>query len=1494
MSSIDKRIVQMQFDNQNFESGVKTTMSTLQRLNEKLKMKSSTGGLDEVSKSVSKLSSGLPGLSSLSAGVETVSSKFSALGVVAVTALANITNSAVNAGKNLVKSFTIDPVMDGFSEYELKMNSIQTILTNTARHGTTLKDVNSALNELNEYSDQTIYNFAQMTDNIGKATAAGLELDTAVTFVKGMSNAAAGFGVDSTRMAGATYQMTQALAAGVVKLQDWNSLQQAGMGGVPMQEQMYAAAESLGVFVDKSKPFRESLESGWLTAEVFTKAMENMANDPSLTAAATNVTSFTKLMDTLKESVGSGWAQSFEHIFGDKEESTKLWTGISEAIGGVINKSSEARNKMLADWKELGGRDAVIKGFTNIFESLGKGFKAIGESWREVFPSWTGAKLADMSEKFATFTEKIKMSDETARKIKDTFRGVFKVFKTVGSAIGGVIKAFAPLLGVFKPIGSGLLTVTSSIGNFITKMSNAISKSNVFTKIGEGVGNAFVSIGEYISNAYDKITGFFDKLDFSNVTSSFSKVASSIGQFMSTIGEGLGKALGSINFDTLINMGKGLASLGIFKVVKNIFDEFKGVGDGLTGVFDSFGGIGENVKDVLDSTKESLTSWQNSLNAGTLMKLAGAIAILSGSLLLLASINPTQLATALAGMAGLFAELSLAMFAINKIGNIKGLVSTATGMILMSTAILILSGAMKKLSDLNVGEVMTGLVSIAGLLAIMVVISKAFSKSSSGLIKTSTGLIIFGGAMHVMAGALKKLGEMDPDTLGAGLFALLGILTELGIFLAGAKYGKLGITTATGILILSGALLVLEEALNRFGNLDTDVILTGLAAMAAVLTEITILNKLCGGGLSMIGTALGVTAMSAAMYVMSGALKSLGAIQWEEMARGLTAMAGGLVLFGAAAYLINGGMLLLLAVGVGAMSAALLVLSAALKSMGSMSWEEIGKGLVVLAGALTILGVAMYAMTGAIVGAAAMLVMAGALAILTPQLMLLGQMSLAEIGSALLILAGAFTVLGVAGLVLTPVVPTLLGLGVAVGLLGIGCLAAGAGITAFATGLGAVAAVLGTAGTGILNFIKEIINLLPLLGLKAGEAMVNFAAAIGNGASAVVGAFTQVITALLDAVILLAPKVAQTGVTLITEFAKALATGIPQLVSCGMEMIVGVMEGIAANIGNVVQAGADIIVNFLNGIAANLGNVIDAGINLALSFIEGVANGISSNSGRLEAAIRSVIQAMAQAGLAVIKGSISGFTSGGKTLLQGFCNGIKSMMSSAGSAVKNCVNAAKNAASGLGSALVGAGKSMIQGLISGISSMASAVASKARSIVQGAVNAAKKALKINSPSKVFIEIGKFVDQGFIVGMNKYSKRVNDSASNIAEGVIDNIRNPLSNIAALVNGEVDVSPTIRPVLDLSDVQNGSRRIGDMLGTDSLTLSTSKANLMTKSIGQIQNGKDNADIVSALKDLKASMADNRPSYTVNGITYDDGSNITSAVETLVRAAKIERRI
>lgn len=1482
----------MQFDNQNFESGVSKTMNSLQQLNEKLKMKDSSKGLDGVNESLNKLSGF--GMSGLTSGVETVTARFSALGVMATTALANITNSAVNAGKNLVKSFAIDPVTDGFNEYELKMNSIQTILTNTAKQGTTLDDVNAALNELNEYSDKTIYNFAQMTDNIGKATAAGLNLEDAVTFVKGMSNAAAGFGVDSTRMAGATYQMTQALSAGVVKLQDWRSLEQAGMGGSMMQEEMYKTAESMGVFVDKSIPFRDSLESGWLTAEVFTKAMKNMGNDTSLTKAASEVTSFTKLMGTLKEQVGSGWAMSFEHIFGDKEESTKLWTGISETLGELITKSSDSRNKILSDWKDLGGRDDIIKGFTNIFQSLGKGFKSIGEAWNEVFPSLSGEKLVELSAKFKDFSENFKMSDETASKLKNTFKGVFSVFDTVKDAVVGVVKGFTPLLGVIKPIGSGFLTITSSIGSFVSKIGDAANRSKIFEKIGNGIKTAFEAVGTALSTAGDKVSEFISKMSVGNVFDTVGKVFSKVGEVISKVASGIGQAIGSINFETITNIGKTLAGVGIFKVLKDLFDKFKGIGDDLTGVFDSFKGIGEGIADVLNSVKDSLTAYQNSLNAGTLIKLATAIGILAASLLVLSSIDPARLATALAGMAVVFGELTLAMMAINKVGNIKGLMKTSTSMILMATAMLVMAGALKTLSSINIGKMATGLVGLAAALGTMVLAVKLFSTSSKGLAKTSASLIIFGAALHVMASALKQLGGIDAETLGAGLFAMMGVLTELALFLAAAKFGSLSLSSATAILVLSGALVVLSQAMKQFGEMETDNIIRGLAGIAGILAEIAIFSKLGGGGFKMTTLAVGLAAMGAAVLVLAQAVRSMGSISWEEIGRGLTSLAGALTVLGVASKLISGPQMLLLSVGLGAMSIALMGLATALSMLGGQSWEEIGKSLVSLAGALAILGVAMYAMTGCIAGAAAMLVMAGALAILTPQLIALGQLSLAQIGTGLLALAGAFTVIGVAGYLLTGAVPGLLGFAAAVALLGVGVLAAGTGMTAFGVGITAVATALGASGGVIINFVKELITLLPEIGLKAGEAMVNFAGAVANGAPQIISAFSTLLQAILTAIQTNIPLIAQTGMDIVLAFAQKLAEGIPQLVTYGMQMVTGVLEGIAANIGQLVDAGVDACVNFINGVADNLGEVIEAGINLALSFIEGVADGLLANQGRLESAVSKVIQAIITTGLSVISGGISGFVKGGTELINGLVQGISSMYGSCTKAASGAIEAAKRGVGNVGKALWGAGKSLVEGFVGGITSMASSVAKAASDVVSKAIKAAKDALQINSPSKVFMRIGNSVDEGFVKGIDQDSDTVVASATNLVDKVVDNFARPLSAISDLI--DVDTNPVITPVLDLSNVQANSRRLNSMIpGSGNIALSTDAANIMTSSMGTVQNGVSNSEVVSAIKDLKNSMpAASNTSYNINGITYDDGSNIVNAVETLVRAARIERRI
>ena len=558
-----------------------------------------------------------------------------------------------------------------------------------------------------------------------------------------------------------------------------------------------------------------------------------------------------------------------------------------------------------------------------------------------------------------------------------------------------------------------------------------------------------------------------------------------------------------------------------------------------------------------------------------------------------------------------------------------------------------------------------------------------------------------------------------------------------------------------------------------------------------------------------------------------------------------------------------------------------------------MQWDEIGRGLTVLAGALTILAVAMYAMSGTLLGAAAMVVAAGALALLTPQLLMLSQMSWEGLGIGLLSMAGAFTVLGLAGLLLTPVIPTLLGLAGAITLIGLGAVACGTGLTLIGAGLTTIGVAVGGSGLLIVEFLKQLIDLLPKIGTKWGEAMIAFAQAIQEGAPQLVSAFKAVLEEIIAAMNELIPKFIDLAVNIAVSFANGLAEGVPALVDAGLRLVLGVLEGIANNIQQIVEAGADCVINFMNGVANKLPDIINSGIELALSFIEGVADGLLQNQDRIQSAMETIVQALITTGVKALAGGISGFVKGGAELLQGAIDGIKEKWPGIVDAAKGAVEKAKSAFSGLGTKLLQAGKDLIQGFMDGIKSKAQDVWDAAVGVGQKAIDAVKHILGIASPSKVFKQLGRYTVQGMSIGLDKYSHIAEDSASTLANNVLENVRNPLKNVSKILDGEIDASPKITPVLDLSNVMEGNKLLNNMIADHDMQINA-RSGSIAGSVGKIQNRYDNSDVISALKDLKDNLNTGGPSYTVNGVTYDDGSNIVNAVESLVRAARIERRI
>lgn len=479
--TVDQRVVEMRFDNAQFASGIADTQKSLDNLNQSI----SNAGKND-------------GINNLGDGVETVKLKFSALDTIASTALANITTSVMGLGTKIVKELTLDPIMTGFSEYETKMGSIQTILSNTASKGTTLDDVNNALNTLNTYSDKTIYNFTEMTRNIGTFTAAGIDLGTATTDIQGISNLAAASGSTAQQASTAMYQLSQAIAAGSVKLEDWNSVVNAGMGGEKFQEALKTTAREHGIAVDEmieaEGSFRESLKDGWITTEVLNDTLNKFTVDgakkysqammesgkwtqeqadalvaeaQSMEDAATKVKTFSQLWDTLKEAAQSGWTTTWEILIGNFTEAEDLLTKVNDTVSVFINNSSDARNSMLQMWKDMGGRQDVIDSIGLLFGSL----QYLAQQTEIVFRDVYG-KLGfeDKANALKNFTGMVRNAAERINYyLWSTENGVV----TVGQHIANILVNLSAPFKVVSALVKGFSKVLSTLFSRLSDVADA-------------------------------------------------------------------------------------------------------------------------------------------------------------------------------------------------------------------------------------------------------------------------------------------------------------------------------------------------------------------------------------------------------------------------------------------------------------------------------------------------------------------------------------------------------------------------------------------------------------------------------------------------------------------------------------------------------------------------------------------------------------------------------------------------------------------------------------------------------------------------------------------------------------------------------------------------------------------------------------------------------------------------------------------------------------
>jgi len=1254
-NTIDERIVEMKIDNTQMKSGATETLSIMDKLKNSLNFTGAAKGLSEISKTASGMNMGV-----LENGILRVNKGFATMATVAVTALATITHKAVDAGLNLAKSLTVKPIMQGLKEYETTLNSVQTIMANTGLKGQAgLDKVNGALKNLNDYSDKTIYNFSEMARNIGTFTAAGIKLKPATSAIKGIANLAAVSGSNAQQASTAMYQLSQALASGSVKLMDWNSVVNAGMGGKVFQEALKTTAKAHGVAVDsiikKSGSFRDSLKEGWLDKSILTDTLKQFAGEYSkadliaqgfskkqaqrivemgktATDAATKVKTMSQLINTLQETAGSGWAQTWQMIFGDFGEAKTLFTGLNDTLGGIIGANADARNKILGDWKKLGGRTEMIQAIKNVWNGLLSIIRPIKEAFRDIFPAMTGKRLYDITVAFREFTEGIKLSGPSAEALKTTFKGIFAILDIGVRIVKAIVGNFFDMAGVMGEGSGSILDLTAGIATLIIKFRDWLVEGDkigaFFDKLQEGkaavlepiVGLISSIIGAFATLTTSGAGAFMDQIGASlaYIGPIIDAVVANIQKMIDTLTGGVKKIDLSAIFGG-VGAGAGGAGAGFDKVsdsmdkaaqaAKRVDDAFAAIGRGFTAVKNFVVNAAKAVGDAVVFIKDKLQS----MAAG--VGLEDGLAVINTGFLTLLYLSVRKFVKQVGGtfqeMKNTFRSASGVLDQVTN--NLKSMQTEvrARAILMIAAALVLLAGALFILSKIDTAALAQSLAAVVILLsalagAIVVLEKKTESFGGAARVGLLAGaMVLMAGAILLLAGAVAILGNMDMATLSKGIgavAAILAVITVAAAVLEKSGGGAQMVAAAAAIGILAFALVALAGALKLYATMDTAMMAEGAAKMLAVLVAISFaMNK-------MPKDAIGSAAALALVAL------------------------------------------------------ALLGIASALKIFASMSVGEIAKSLLALSVSLWAISAAVKSMQGAVKGAAALLIVAGALALLVPSLVILGNMDITHIAIALGALAGIFAVLGLAGYLLGPLAPVILMLAGAIALLGVAVAAIGAGMFLFALGLASLAAS-GLAGVAVLSAaIIAFAELLPLIALQFGLAIRALAVVIGESGPQLIKAFNTVLGALIQAVIQNTPKLARMLVLMVRTGLAVLRAVFPDFVKTGWDLLMKILHGIENNIGKIVKTVSKIIQKFIGALTDELPDLLNAGADLIIAFIGGLALTIDQRGAELRAAGEALA-------ISIIEGMVKGLLSGPKIIGIAAYNLGKSAISSIASAI---------------------------------------------------------------------------------------------------------------------------------------------------------------------------------------------------------------------------------
>lgn len=1019
---VDSRVVEMRFDNANFEKNTKQTISTIDRLMEKLQFKGAEKGFEKLDAAAKDVD-----FATMQTSLDRLESKFSSLNIVATTALVNITNKFVDAGEKLVKSLSIDQVVSGWDKYTEKTSNVQTIMNAT---GKSIDQVNGYLNKLMWYSDETSFSFNEMTSALSSMTATGGDIEKLLPMIMGIANSVADAGQSGEAFVHTIRNLTQSYSTGFLNLQDWNSLAIAKTNSKALIENLIEAGKELGTLDAQGRTsagtlvdtgtFRNTLSEKWATKAVMEKAFNKYAQmtldvydltqEKGITAseaidelsgaydniaersfkAAQQAKSFNEAIDATKDAVGSSWMKVFETFFGNKEEATETWTELANRLYDIFVPSIDGLNERLKDglnsgWnkllenelgdqadvyaytmeqvalasgaitekqisdagsfgeaikqggisaellkkglgeaqssaekmltlsdaelekrgtnreeveknaqafeelnkkvqngtldleayskqiRELSGREHLMQSLWNLMDAATAIAKPIREAFQEIFPSKTGEEIKSFAQWLDSITKKLIISDDTAKKIKTTAEGVFSALRVGKDILEGIISGMVRVLNLAKPLADILLDAASAAGEFSSEITKGL--------------HPLETIGTWVT-------------DFVNAAApvlySFGSAADKI---FTQFAEGAKDAFNEFDPEKLNQFILGGMGASMLVSIKGFLESIKSIGSSAKGI------VGE-IKESIESLGEAVDAWKSAKKADTLMTIAKAVALMAGSLAVLSMVKADRLGAAIGALTVTFGELLGVMAVMTQLTkNVQSLKLSvlAGGMVAVSAAVLVLSGALKVISTIDSDKLLGSVAALGGVMLELAAVAAVLSNDGGRFTKGTAGMMAFAVSIRILASSVKALSGLNSSALTRGLVGVGALCAGLVVAAKTMNGVKFGIGKGTGFVLMAASMEILQDAVAKFGEMDNEAVVRGLTSIGGALVIFVAAMNLLKGG---IGSAISLTMMAAAVNLLVPAFQGLGNLSWEAIGKGLLTIVGAFVVLGGAAVIL--------------------------------------------------------------------------------------------------------------------------------------------------------------------------------------------------------------------------------------------------------------------------------------------------------------------------------------------------------------------------------------------------------------------------------------------------------------------------------------------------------------------------------------------------------------------------------------------------------------